>query len=154
MQQVQVPGGDSNSPFQDYDGAQPPAFQRENDVADQAHKSSLGLVPGGDSSSPYQDLDGEQGPQFQREIDAASQFHIDSLKETYSYQHGESPAEVNPSVLDYDGNQPPMFQKEIDIADQAHKSSLSAVPGGDSSSPFQDRGDGATPTQYLNNLPN
>ena len=25
----QVPGGDSNSPFQDYDGAQPPTFQEK-----------------------------------------------------------------------------------------------------------------------------
>ena len=51
------------------------------------------------------------------------------------------------------GEQGPQFQKDTAAASQAHISSLSSVPGGDSSSPFQDRSNGATPTQYLDNLP-
>ena len=142
---TQVPGGDSSSPFQDYDGEQPPAFQREYDIADQAHISSLGLVPGGDSNSPFQDLDGEQGPQFQRERSAASQFHIDSLKEVPG-RDSSSPFQ------DYDGETPPLFQQSTDVASQAHISSLSAVPAQEGG--FADRNNGATPTQYLDNMPN
>ena len=51
----QVPGGDSNSPYQDLDGELGPQFQRDTTIASQVHISSLGLVPGGDSSSPFQD---------------------------------------------------------------------------------------------------
>ena len=50
-----VPGGDSNSPFQDLDGAQGPQFQKGTDAASQAHISSLASVPGGSSNSPFQD---------------------------------------------------------------------------------------------------
>ena len=57
-------------------------------------------------------------------------------------------------VGDMDSQQGPQFQRDTTAASQAHISSLSAVPGGDSSSPFQDRSNGATPTQYLDNLPN
>ena len=61
---------------------------------------------------------------------------------------------VDSPYQDLDGLQGPQFQKGIDAASQAHISSLSSVPGGSSNSPFQDRGDGGTPTQYLDNLPN
>lgn len=154
----EVPGGSQNSPHQDLNidvtTETPAAFQRPTDVADQVHKSSLSLVPGGDSNSPYQDLDGEQGPQFQRDMAAADQFHKDSLRQGYQYQHGDESAEVNATILDLDGLPGPQFQQETDIASQAHISSLASVPGGNSNSPFQDRNDGATPGQYLNNLPN
>ena len=49
---------------------------------------------------------------------------------------------------------PQSFQKPTDLASQAHISSLASVPGGSQSSPFQDINDGATPGQYINNLPN
>ena len=52
---TKVPGGDSNSPFQDLDGIEGPQFQKGNDIASQAHISSLSTVPGGDSNSPFQD---------------------------------------------------------------------------------------------------
>ena len=50
--------------------------------------------------------------------------------------------------------QGPQFQKGTDVASQAHVSSLAVVPGGSQSSPFQDRNNGATPGQYVNNMPN
>ena len=51
----QVPGGDSNSPYQDMNGELGPQFQKDTAAASQAHISSLSAVPGGDSSSPFQD---------------------------------------------------------------------------------------------------
>ena len=75
----QVPGGDSNSPFQDMDGELGPQFQRDTTAASQAHINSLQQVPGGDSNSPYQDMNGELGPQFQKDTAAASQAHISTL---------------------------------------------------------------------------
>ena len=50
-----VPGGDSNSPFQDLDGAPGPLFQQDTTIASQVHESSLSTIPGGDSNSPFQD---------------------------------------------------------------------------------------------------
>ena len=146
-----VPGGTQNSPHQDLNidvtSETPQAFQRELDVADQAHKSSLALVPGGDSNSPFQDLDGNKGPQFQKPTDIADQVHKDSLQEVPGGSQS-SPFQ------DLDGEPGPQFQKGTDVASQAHVSSLAVVPGGSQSSPFQDRNNGATPGQYVNNMPN
>ena len=171
-----VPGGDSNSPHQDpYNGATPElggagfdpdapgAFQYTLDVADQVHKSSLSAVPGGDSNSQYQDLniDNDSSPaSFQYQLDVADQVHKDSLMAVpggdSNSPHQDPYNGATPELgatTGFDMNAPGAFQYNSDIADQTHKSSLSAVPGGDSSSPYQDRLDGDTPSQYINNLP-
>ena len=58
----------------------PTKFQRDYDVADQAHIDSLKEVPGGTQNSPFQDIsDGAQPPSFQRELDIADQAHKSSL---------------------------------------------------------------------------
>jgi hypothetical protein len=125
------------SPVGNMESTQGPQF--DNGVGSQLHVNSLSQVP---TTSPFQDLDGNEGPQF--DLGPGSTLQPDSLSQvptTSPYQ-------------DLDGVQGPQFQREIDVASQAHESSLSSVPGGDSGSPFQDINDGATPGQYLNNLPN
>ena len=134
--------GNEGAPLGEMDNFSPQNFQLPTDAASQKHVDSLQQVPGGDSNSPFQELNGEQGPQFQKGTTAASQAHIDSLQREVRMDQ------------DLNGEQGPQFQKETDIASQAHLSSLASVPGGNSNSPFQDRNDGATPGQYLNNLPN
>ena len=69
-----VPGGDSNSPFQDLNGLQGPQSQLPQQQASDKHTDSLSIPRKVDI-----DLNGQQGPQFQREKEAASQVHINSL---------------------------------------------------------------------------
>ena len=58
----------------------PTKFQRDYDVADQAHIDSLKEVPGGTQNSPFQDIsDGAEPPSFQRDKDIASQAQLSSL---------------------------------------------------------------------------
>jgi len=67
-----------------------------------------------------------------------------------------APAGAIETFPDFDGLQGPQFQRGVDAADQIQKSSLSAVPGFDSNSPFNDRIDASgtsTPTGYIDNLP-
>ena len=54
---------------------------------------------------------------------------------------------------DLDGEPGPTSQLPTEAASQKHIDSLSQVPGFDSNSPFQDISNGATPPQYLDNLP-
>ena len=121
-----------------------PNFQLDTDAASQKHIDSLQQVPGGDSNSPFQDLDGAQGPRF--DLGPSSTLQQDSLATQVPGGDSSSPYQ------DYDGEVPPLFQKSTDLASQAHVSSLSAVPAQEGG--FADRLDGATPTQYLDNMPN
>jgi|9_EtaG_2_1085328.scaffolds.fasta_scaffold01483_2 hypothetical protein len=100
--------GNQGGTLGEMDSFNPSNFQKPTDEASQAHVDSLQEVPGGSQNSPYQDLDGNQGPQFQLPTAQASQKHIDSLTQQSTYTHGDSTEVVGP------------------------------VPGGDSSSPFQD----------------
>ena len=141
----------NKSQFQDLNGNPGPQSQLPTDAASQKHINSLQQVPGFSGNSPFQDLDGEQGPQFQRDTTAASQAHIDSLSAVPGGSQNSPHQDLN---IDVTSETPAAFQRDTDIASQAHISSLASVPGGNSNSPFQDRNDGATPGQYLNNLPN
>ena len=79
----------------------PTKFQRDYDVADQAHIDSLKEVPGGTQNSPFQDIsDGAQPPSFQRELDIADQAHKSSLS---AVPGGDSSSPYQ----DYDGELPP-----------------------------------------------
>ncbi len=171
-----VPGGDSNSPYQDMDGQQGPQFDL-GPTSTLQQDSLLTQVPGGDSNSPFQDLDGVQGPQFQKEKSIASQVHESSLslvpggdsnspfqdldgapgpqfqRETTaaSQAHIDSLQRDVRTEQDLNGEPGPLFQQSTTNASQAHISSLSAVPAQEGG--FADRLDGATPTKYLDKLP-
>ena len=67
--------------------------------------------------------------------------------QTYTPSPNKSPFQ------DLDGVAGPQFQLDQAAASEKHIDSLKQVPGPPSSSPFQDRGDGATPGQYIDNLP-
>ena len=54
---------------------------------------------------------------------------------------------------DLDGVPGPQSQLGREAASKIHIDSLKLVPGGSNNSPFQDRGNGETPTQYLDGLP-
>ena len=54
---------------------------------------------------------------------------------------------------DLDGVAGPQSQLGREAASEKHIDSLKQVPGPPSSSPFQDRGDGETPKQYIDNFP-
>ena len=105
-------------------------------------KSNLDLVQGEGPVSGMADI---SVPNFQLGTEAASQKHIDSLQQVPG---GDSSSPFQ----DYDGATPPLFQQSTDVASQAHISSLSAVPAQEGG--FADRNNGATPTQYLDNMPN
>ena len=138
-----VPGGDSNSPYQDMDGAPGPQFDLGPDSTLQ-QDSLLSKVPGGDSNSPFQDMDGAPGPEFQKEKSIASQVHESSL--------GLVPGgDSNSPFQDMDGAPGPQFQQGVTIASQAHISSLSSVPAVEGG--FADLNNGATPSQYMDKLP-
>ena len=64
-----------------------------------------------------------------------------------------TPSPNKSDFQDLDGAQGPQFQLPQEVASQRHIDSLKQVPGGSSNSPFQDRLDGGTPSQYLDNLP-
>ena len=143
--------GNEGGTLGDMENFKPTGFQKGTDAASQAHIDSLAAVPGGTQNSPHQDLNIDvttETPQaFQRELDVADQAHKSSL----ALVHG---GDSNSPFQDLDGMQGPQFQKGTDVASQAHVSSLAVVPGGSQSSPFQDRNNGATPGQYVNNMPN
>ena len=66
--------------------------------------------------SQYQDLNGVQGPQFNLGPEDGNQNIIDSLHESsltsdYSYQHGNSIANIAATNLDLNGQQPPQFNQ-------------------------------------------
>tara|TARA_R100000030_G_scaffold29088_1_gene21496 strand:- start:105 stop:728 length:624 start_codon:yes stop_codon:yes gene_type:complete len=160
----EVPGFTSNSPFQDLNGVPDPNFNTLNGTSNSPFQSATGdhmvdlltqnavstntgqTYDPAPNQSQFQDLNGLQGPQFQLPTDAASQVHIDSL------QVVPGPPSNSP-FQDLDGVQGPQFQLSQEVASQRHIDSLSQVPGFDSSSPFQDILNGATPSQYLNNMP-
>ena len=111
-------------------------------------KSNLDLLGGfGNEGGTLGDMENFKPTEFQKGTDAASQAHIDSLQEVPGGSQS-SPFQ------DLDGEPGPQFQKATDVASQAHLSSLAVVPGGSQSSPFQDNNNGATPGQYVNNIPN
>ena len=119
-----VPGGDSNSPYQDLNGLPGPNFNNGPDSTLQQDSllnaynyqygnspEIAGPVPGGDSNSTYQDLDGNPGPDFHGIVPT---LHEDSLTQQYSYQHGDSAEIAGPANLDLDGNQGPNFTNGTD----------------------------------------
>lgn len=110
----------------------------------------------GKSSSPF-DQDDHLKALLENKIVNGGSYDPISGQNTYNPANFTgnlpAPADAIDTFPDFDGLQGPQFQKAKDIASQAHISSLSAVPGGDSNSPFQDRNDGATPTKYIDNLP-
>ena len=71
----------------------------------------------------------------------------DNSGQTYTPAPNKSPFQ------DLDGVAGPQFQLDQVAASKKHIDSLKQVPGPPSSSPFQDRGDGETPGQYIDNLP-
>ena len=71
----------------------------------------------------------------------------DNSGQTYTPAPNKSPFQ------DLDGVAGPQFQLDKVAASEKHIDSLKQVPGPPSSSPFQDRGDGETPKQYIDNLP-
>ena len=71
----------------------------------------------------------------------------DNSGQTYTPAPNKSPFQ------DLDGVAGPQFQLDQAAASEKHIDSLKQVPGPPSSSPFQDRGDGETPKQYIDNLP-
>ena len=85
----EVPGGTSNSQYQDLNGEQGPSFNNGSDSTLQQDSllQQYNYSHGGESgqggpvpnNSQYQDLNGGLGPVSQLPIDDASQKHIDSL---------------------------------------------------------------------------
>ena len=130
-----VPGGYSNSPFQDLNGADGGNGKFDKGRDNTLHVDSLkerqyqynhGGTPGMagpvKSDSPYQDLNTTQnGTGDARFFDKGrdNMMHQDSLLKRYRYSHGSSVTTAGP------------------------------VPGGDSNSPFQDM-DGEGPIGYTN----
>ena len=71
----------------------------------------------------------------------------DNSGQTYTPAPNKSPFQ------DLDGVAGPQSQLGREAASEKHIDSLKQVPGPPSSSPFQDRGDGETPKQYIDNFP-
>ena len=144
----QVPGGTSNSPFQDLNGAPDPDFNTLGGTSDSPFQSETGdhmvdlltqntvSTNTGNTYDPStKDLNGEPGPQSQLSIPDASQAHIDSLQQVPGGASNSPHQDLNIDVV----NETPLpFQRPLGIADQAHQDSLQQVPGGTSNSPFQD----------------
>ena len=144
----QVPGGTSNSPFQDLNGVPDPNFNTLEGTSDSPFQSETGdhmvdlltqnavSTNTGNTYDPsIKDLNGEPGPQSQLSIPDASQAHIDSLQQVPGGASNSPFQELNIDVV----NETPLpFQRPLGVADQAHQDSLQQVPGGTSNSPFQD----------------
>ena len=144
----QVPGGTSNSPFQDLNGVPDPNFNTLEGTSDSPFQSETGdhmvdlltqnavSTNTGNTYDPsIKDLNGEPGPQSQLSIPDASQAHIDSLQQVPGGASNSPHQDLNIDVV----NETPLpFQRPLGIADQAHQDSLQQVPGGTSNSPFQD----------------
>ena len=144
----QVPGGTSNSPFQDLNGVPDPNFNTLEGTSDSPFQSETGdhmvdlltqntvSTNTGNTYDPsIKDLNGEPGPQSQLSIPDASQAHIDSLQQVPGGASNSPHQDLNIDVV----NETPLpFQRPLGVADQAHQDSLQQVPGGTSNSPFQD----------------
>lgn len=76
-------------------------------------------------------------------------------KQVFSTNTGETylPSPNGSEFQDLDGVSGPQFQLGREELSKIHIDSLKLVPGAPSNSPFQDRGDGGMPTQYLDGLP-
>jgi hypothetical protein len=85
-----VPGGDSNSPFQDLNGLDGPPFQKPRDLASKAHEDSL-LEP----RKKDLDLNGMEGRKF--DLGKDSFLHDGySLVARYLYNHGGTQGQAGP----------------------------------------------------------
>tara|TARA_Y100000114_G_C11693582_1_gene294834 strand:+ start:202 stop:864 length:663 start_codon:yes stop_codon:yes gene_type:complete len=154
-----VPGGDSNSPFQDLNGLQGPQFQKPIELASKAHEESL-LAP----TDRELDLNGEKGPIFDK--GKTSTIQQDSLLEQYTYRYGETDGLAGPSRLDLDGELPTPFQPQGGLSLEGedlhvglltnsytkNNVTIGPSPGPSGYSQFQDL-DGAKPPTYENNGP-
>ena len=156
-----VPGGDSNSSFQDLNGLKGPQFQRDTIEASQAHVDSL-LAP----TEKDLDLNGEKGPEFNK--GKTSTIQQDSLLNEYLYNHGDSAGLTGPSRLDLDGELPSPFQPQGGLSLEGedlhvglltnpytkNNVTIGPSPGPSGYSDFQDL-DGGLPSngQYVNNGP-
>ena len=99
----------------------------------------------GTSDSPF---DTVRGPKMDQMVQLLTKnVKSDNSDQTYTPSPNKSPFQ------DLDGVAGPQFQLDQVAASEKHIDSLKQVPGPPSSSPFQDRGDGATPGQYIDNLP-
>jgi len=96
----------------------------------------------GQSQSPFQSTTGDHL------VDLLTK-NVKSTNTGLTY----TPSPNKSDFQDLDGAQGPQFQLPQEAASQKHIDSLKQVPGGSSNSPFQDRNDGGTPNQYLDNLP-
>ena len=149
----------TTSPYQDLDGNPGPSFDLGSDSTLQ--EDSLASVPGAPSNSPFQDLDGLPDPQYNT-LNGTSDSpfnskngtgdHMVDLLSNYSTSTN-SGTTYEPGIHDLNGGSGPTSQLPIEEASQKHIDSLAQVPGFDSNSPFQDISNGATPSQYLDNLP-
>ena len=71
-------------------------------LTDSIYSTNTGLTyDSSPNNSPYQDLNGEQGPQFDNGL--SSTLHEDSLTNPYTYQHGDSTANILQNNLDLNG---------------------------------------------------
>ena len=144
----QVPGGTSNSPFQDLNGVPDPNFNTLEGTSDSPFQSETGdhmvdlltqnavSTNTGNTYDPsIKDLNGEPGPQSQLSIPDASQAHIDSLQQVPDRESNTRKKHLNIDVVN---ETPPPSQLPIEEASQAHIDSLQQVPGGASNSPHQD----------------
>lgn len=113
----------------DLNGGMGPQFQLSINDTSQRHVDSLleqyqysygqGVNPFSNSTAQagptILDLDGQQGPQFDNGIEPGGFFnqidtlHEQSLTSDYSYQHGDSFANINATTLDLNGLQGPNF---------------------------------------------
>ena len=100
------------------------------------------FTDGGQSQSPFQSTTGDHL------VDLLTK-NVKSTNTGLTY----TPSPNKSDFQDLDGAPGPQFQLPQEAASQRHIDSLKQVPGGSSNSPFQDRNDGGTPNQYLDNLP-
>lgn len=128
----EVPGGTSNSPFQDLNGVPDSSFNTLNGTSDSPFVPRNGTgdhmvdlltntvtsTNSGESYSPStKDLNTSfdsrgDASNFQLPTVEADQKHKDSLTQESSYQHGNSTTSVGPSTLDINGVNGPPFNTE------------------------------------------
>ena len=154
-----VPGGDSNSPFQDLNGLRGPQSQLPQDEASQKHINSLN-----EPRTVDLDLNGEQGPMFDKGVNSTIQ--QDSLLDQYLYNYGDTAGFAGPSKIDLDGELPQPFHQQGGLSlngEDLHVSMLTdpytknnvtigPSPGPSGYSDFQDL-DGIKPATYTDNPP-